>query len=164
MNPLRDVLKEKGDQRPNKDSDIWFRISNKLKDFDFSFTRMILELDFDALKIYDFILENKSHFPYLAGKKILPLWLRLINDATGIKLKNLNKIPIPIDIHTARVSLKILFGEELEGKVTNNITFRCQEGWKKALEGTKIYPCELDEPLWLIGKYSLLDKFLQDNK
>jgi len=52
---------------------------------------------------------NSRKFPYLAGasgnSKILSLWIRMLHDEIDINLKNLEKVPIPIDIHTARATL-----------------------------------------------------------
>jgi hypothetical protein len=45
-------------------------------------------------------------FPYLRGPKIGPLWLRMLGDNVGMsQLRNLEKVPIPVDIHVARATL-----------------------------------------------------------
>lgn len=157
------VLKEINDQRPNKDGQIWFTICKKLKEFDFSITRMLENLDFDAVKISDFLDNNKSDFPYLSGYKIKPLWLRIIDETIGLKLKRIEEIPLPIDVHTARMTLKMVFNEDLSKSIDENIRQKTQNAWRIILNGEEIYPLQLDEPLWLLGKYNLLNKFMEEH-
>jgi hypothetical protein len=60
----------------------------------------------DAWKLFNkkFNPKFKRSFPFLSGNKIFPLWIRMLHDNVGIDLKNLDKIPIPVDIHIARAS------------------------------------------------------------
>jgi len=59
-------------------------------------------------------------FPFLRGDKIGPLWLRMLRDNAGliqienmneipnsIGIRNLDKVPIPVDIHVARATLAL---------------------------------------------------------
>lgn len=157
------VLKEINDQRPNKDGLIWFTICKKLKDYNFQIFNLIESLDLDAIKINNYLEENKKSFPYLNGYKIKPLWLRIIDETVGIRLKGIKEIPIPIDVHTARMTLKIVFGEKFSGKIDKKLRKRTQNIWKEILKDEEIYPLQLDEPLWLLGKYNLLDKFMENH-
>lgn len=124
---------------------------------------MLEKLDFDAIRLSDFLEDNKPEFPYLSGNKIKPLWLRIIDETIGIKLKRIEKIPLPIDVHTARMTLKIVFNENLSRDINENIRKKTQNIWKTILNGEEIYPLQLDEPLWLLGKYKLLDKFMEEH-
>ncbi len=160
---LIDLFKKIKDQRPNKDARIWFTICKKLLEFEGDVYKLLYSIDFDAVKISEYLDSNKEDFPYLSGNKIKPLWLRMINDNVGIKLKRIEEIPIPIDVHTARMTLRIIFNEEFKGSVTEKLREKCQNIWKTVLEGAGIYPLQLDEPLWLLGKYKLLNKFLDEN-
>jgi hypothetical protein len=39
----------------------------------------------------------------LTADKILPFWvLRILKDVAGVGLKNLDKVPIPVDLHIAQ--------------------------------------------------------------
>ncbi|MFQ5531238.1 MAG: N-glycosylase/DNA lyase [Candidatus Nanoarchaeia archaeon] len=153
------------DQRPNQDSRIWFTICKTIHErFEGSIRKMFKILEEDAIKISDYVEQNKKNFPYLAGNKIKPLWLRVINDTAGIRLNRIKDIPIPVDVHTARLSLKILFNESFKGVVTNDTRIKVQEGWKQVLESEEFYPLQLDEPLWILGKYKLFDKFMRKGK
>jgi len=163
LDALIDLFTKIKDQRPNKDAKIWFTICKKLLEFNGSVKELLRYLDFDAVKISKYLDSNKEDFPYLNGYKIKPLWLRIINDTVGIKLKRIEEIPLPIDVHTARMTLKLIFNENFNGEITENLRKRIQDVWKFILKDTEIYPLELDEPLWLLGKYKLLNKFLKDH-
>ena len=163
QNSLIELFKNINDQRPTKDAGIWFTICKELLKSDGSIYNLLKSLDFDAVKVSDYLDSNKKHFPYLGGYKIKPLWLRIINDTVGIQLKRIKEIPIPVDVHTARVTLKLIFNETLDGEITKEIRERTQRVWESILEGTGIYPLQLDEPLWLLGKYELLNRFLQEH-
>jgi hypothetical protein len=65
-----------------------------------------VDCNWDAIQVLQSLRANKSHCPYISGNKIAPLWLRMLRDNMGIsKLENLNKIPIPVDVHVARATL-----------------------------------------------------------
>ena len=87
----------------------------------------------------------------------------MINDTVGIKLKRIENVPLPIDVHTARMTLRIVFNEDFDGKITKELREKTQKAWKSVLKNTGIYPLQIDEPLWLIGKYKLLDKFMNEH-
>ena len=124
---------------------------------------MLEKFDLDAIKISNFLDDNKSDFPYLSGYKIKPLWLRIIDETIGIKLKRIDEIPLPIDVHTARMTLKIVFNENLSGSINDSLRKKTQDIWKIILKQEKVYPLQLDEPLWLLGKYNLLNKFMEEH-
>lgn len=163
METLVKLFKDINEQRLQKDAKIWFTISEKLLEFDGSVYNLLKNLDFDAVKISGYLDKNKKDFPYLRGYKIKSLWLRMINDTVGIKLKRIEEIPVPIDVHTARMTLKIVFNEKFDGKITDELRDRTQKAWIAILENTNIYPLQIDEPLWLMGKYKLLDKFMNQH-
>lgn len=161
---LIEFFKKIKDRRPTKDGKIWFTICKKLIKFDGSVLKLLESLEFDAILVDEYLDENKKDFPYLNGYKIKPLWLRMINDTAGIRLTRIEEIPIPIDVHTARMTLKLVFNEDFDGRITPQLRERTQDAWKLILKGTPIYPLQMDQPLWLIGKYKLLDKFINEHK
>jgi len=163
QNNLIELFRIIKDRKPIKDSEIWFKICNSLKKFDFSVYEFLKGFDFDALRISNYIADNKSDFPFLSGNKIKPLWLRMIDDTALIKLKNIHYIPLPIDTHTARLTLKIIYNEKFDGDITQNTREKCQKAWEMILKDSEVYPCLLDEPLWIIGKYNLLEKFMEEH-
>lgn len=162
LDSLTKLFKNINDQRPTKDAKIWFAICKKLLEFDGSIYKLLEHIKFDALSISQYLDDSKDDFPYLSGYKIKPLWIRMIDDTANIKLKRIDEIPIPVNVHTARMTLKIIFNENFDGKITNELRKRTQNVWKTILNGTHIYPLQIDEPLWLMGKYKLLEKFMNE--
>ena len=104
------------------------------------------------------VITYKRYFPYLSGKKILPLWIRMMHDVVGIDLKNLEKIPIPVDIHVARATFCVggLKGEYV-GSI-QDIFGKIDEVWKDACESLPYYRLQLDEPLWHLSKYGCTNR------
>lgn len=101
---------------------------------------------------------NKKDYPYLSGDKIPLVWLRILKDNVGIKFKNIEKVPIPVDTHIARATLAtgvvrvkaIINKDELNDLV--------REAWFKSLDSLKIndkqiIPLDLDKPLWHLSRY-----------
>ncbi len=144
----RDMLKYKLALRPNKDLKIWKTLCETLNsEYDNNPIKLIEKFNYDALELYKYIGAERSKFPNLRGQKILPLWLRMLNQQVEIKLEKIDKIPIPVDTHVRKASVML------------GVTRRCndnniiRESWSKILEGTEIYPILLDEPLWILSKY-----------
>jgi len=163
LEALVELFKSINEQRPQKDAKIWFTICKKLLEFDGSVYKLLEYLNFDAMDISVYLDKNKEDFPYLRGYKIKSLWLRMVNDTAGIKLKKIEDIPVPIDVHTARMTLRIFFNEDFNGEITKELREKTQKAWKIVLSGTSIYPLQIDEPLWLLGKYRLLDRFMKEH-
>jgi hypothetical protein len=118
--------------------------------------RKLLELyNYNALLIYNQMrTKYRKDFPYLSGNKILPLWIRMLKDETNLELTNLEKIKIPIDIHTARASITTgcLVGN-FDGNFEDLAT-QSQDAWEESCKcmGLKYYPLQLDGPLWNLSR------------
>lgn len=98
-------------------------------------------------------------YPYLRGDKIGPLWLRMLRDNVGIdKLVNLERIPIPVDIHVARATLATgAVSGEYNGKLTG-LFEQIRVAWFESVKGLTIkgrsmIALDVDEPLWHLSKY-----------
>ena len=163
LEALIEFFKRIKDRRPTKDAKIWYTICKKLLEFNGSVYKLLEKLNFDALNIDEYLNDNRKDFPYLNGYKIKPLWLRMIHDTAEIKLNRIEKIHIPIDVHTARMTLKIIFNEDFDGNITKSLREKTQKAWIDILKNSQIYPLQLDQPLWLLGKYKLLDKFAKEH-
>ncbi|CAD6492391.1 MAG: hypothetical protein LAKADJCE_00297 [Candidatus Argoarchaeum ethanivorans] len=83
----------------------------------------------------------------------------MLRDNVGIaQLRNLEKVPIPVDIHEARATLTT-------GVVRGNIEVKLDElfgdirkAWFESVEGLSIknspmIALDVDEPLWHLSKY-----------
>jgi hypothetical protein len=147
-------------KKPEKDAWIWSTVSKSFFEaYNSDPMNLIKEHDCDALKLFNkkFDPKFKRRFPFLSGNKIFPLWIRMLHDNVGINLKNLDKIPIPVDIHVARASFTIGC---LTGKYTgtiSDISPKIDEAWKSVLElvnHPKLkYRLQLDEPLWHLSRF-----------
>lgn len=91
--------------------------------------------------------------------KIRPLWLRILRDNAGIEqLKNLDKIPIPVDIHVARATLAT---GVIRGKTQGRLHDPFEDirtVWAESVKelNAKDRPMialDVDEPLWHLSKY-----------
>ena len=98
-------------------------------------------------------------FPYLRGNKIGPLWLRMLRDNVGIeKLKNLEQVPIPVDIHVARATLSTgVVRGTYNGKL-DDLFESVRQAWFNSVDGLRIknrpmIALDVDEPLWHLSKY-----------
>ena len=148
-------------KKPIKDSlRIWKPICKSFYELFNSDPRILLkECNYDALGVFESMKSRyKRYFPYLSGRKILPLWIRMMNDVVGINLKNLDKIPIPVDIHIARATLCLGC---LKGEYTGSIEgifMEINEVWREACESLPYYRLELDEPLWHLSRYGCTNR------
>lgn len=154
-------------KRPNKDAGIWKRIGTTLYIKYEGDPRKFLESnEYDSCKIIkslndDKYIENEREvngFPNLRGKKIAPLWIRMLSDEARINLKNLDKIEIPVDIHVARASLSL---GVVRGKYNENqreeLFNKIRSAWSEGLGNTyydnkRIFPLDVDVPLWLLSR------------
>lgn len=98
-------------------------------------------------------------YPYLRGSKIGPLWVRMLRDNVGASgLKNLNQVPIPVDIHVARATLAL---GVVRGQVIDRLEVLFDEIrtiWSQSVEGLTaknkpMIALDLDEALWHLSKY-----------
>lgn len=97
--------------------------------------------------------EYKKNFPYLSGNKILPLWIRMLHDVISIDMENMNRIPIPIDVHIARATLTTGGMTGSYSGTVSSLKNKIQKVWKEACAGKKYYPLQFDEALWTLSKH-----------
>ena len=117
-------------------------------------------------------LENgrmKPDFPYLRGDKIGPLWLRMLRDnIKETRLKNLDRVPIPVDVHIARATFSIgIVNGQYEGNF--EVAFeRIRKAWFESVKGCSVgdrpmIALDVDEPLWHLSKYGRTNRDEQGN-
>jgi len=178
MNKIKEDMKKHNlSKRSEKDAEIWVRLSTtfyeKWKGDPYN---LFKNFNWDAERIIEELTEFKYDYPYLRGLKIAPLWLRMLRDIAGLEnLKNLEKIPIPVDVHIARASnflgviknndSSILEDDDELRKNYDKIRKAIRKAWSKSVEGLningkKIIALDMDEPLWLLSRYgcSKIDK------
>jgi hypothetical protein len=163
-----DMQIHKLSKKPKKDAHIWRTVGvTFFKKWDGDPRNFLQSCNWDSLAILE-RLKNDNHaynkrlvsdYPYLRGPKIGPLWLRMLRDNAGIEqLKNLDKVPIPVDIHVARATLATgVIRGKTQGSL-NNLFEDIRMVWAESVKGlnTKERPMialDMDEPLWHLSKY-----------
>ena len=166
MNKIKEDMKKHNlSKRSEKDAEIWVRLSTtfyeKWKGDPYN---LFKNFNWDAERIIEELTEFKYDYPYLRGLKIAPLWLRMLRDIAGLEnLKNLEKIPIPVDVHIARASnfLGVIKNDD-DSILKDDKLPKCygniRDAWSKSVEGLningkKIIALDMDEPLWLLSRY-----------
>jgi len=157
----KSMQKYKLSKRPNKDTKIWFKVAESLNNFyDGNPLNIVKEVNFDASKISNkkFDPTFKERFPYFAGRKIFPLWIRMLKDNININMKNLDKVPLPVDVHVSRSTFTTgALKGEYNGNINNEIYNLIYEVWRAAInqlnDSNLTYALQLDEPLWHLSKY-----------
>jgi hypothetical protein len=164
-----DMQKYNLSKKPDRDSKIWQRIgitlNSKYKGDPLNFFQTA---NYDAINIlarlqYDYYFDKdkkrqKPDFPNLRGPKIAPLWLRILKYQVGVQeIQNLDKVPVPVDIHVARASLSLgVVRGNFQGDL--NIKFdEIRNNWFKIVKDIKIdnrdmISLDVDEPLWILSK------------
>lgn len=165
---VKDMQKHGLSQRPERDANIWHTLgitfSSKWGGDPINF---IEGCNWDAIKILEHLIKDRhfanetliTDFPNLRGPKIGPLWIRMLRDNVGIsKLINLDKVPIPIDIHIARATITtgVLKGQYRGnlGKLFPEIRSAWAESIKElSIKSRPMIVLDIDEPLWTLSKY-----------
>ncbi len=155
-----DMVKYGLAQRINKDANIWKTVGTTFYTrWDGDPRKFLSSCEWNAPNVLRRMNKEKKEFPYLSGSKICPLWLRMLRDNVGIKnLHDMDKIPIPVDVHVARATLAT-------GIVRGNYNGSLQElfshirrAWWDSVEnlnisGSQMIAIDVDEPLWHLSKY-----------
>jgi len=102
---------------------------------------------------------TKDDFPLLRGKKIGPLWLRIMRDNAEItQIKNMDKVPLPVDVHTARATLTTGVIRGTYSGTLSGLFQPIRDAWSAALQdlpagSQPINALDIDAPLWTLSKY-----------
>lgn len=165
---IEDMQKYRLSKKPQKDANIWRTVGVTFyKKWEGDPRNFLKNCNWDAPTILK-RLKNDTHlyngrqvpdYPYLRGDKIGPLWLRMLRDNVGItELKNLDKVPIPVDIHVARATLTTgVVRGEFKGNITHLFDY-IRKAWFESVKGLSIknrpmIALDVDEPLWHLSKY-----------
>ena len=163
-----DMQKHELSKKPQKDANIWRIVGvtfykkwggdprNFLQDCHWDSSIILARLRSDT-HLYNGRLV--SDYPYLRGPKIGPLWLRMLRDNVGItQLKNLEHVPIPVDIHIARATLTTgIVRGHFRGRLDEVFEY-IRKAWFESVKGLSIknramIALDVDELLWHLSKY-----------
>ncbi|MGE9810297.1 hypothetical protein ACLIKE_03020 [Ferroplasma acidiphilum] len=157
-----DMEKYSLSQKSDRDAGIWIRNAISLKrDWGSNPCKIFKANGWDAVKILECIRDaknpedHKPAFLNLKGEKIGPLWIRMLRDSAGLEeFKNLEDVPMPVDIHVARATLAcgVVTGSA-EGFRLDSIRGLIRNAWKESMEGSENIPLDVDEALWHLSKY-----------
>lgn len=153
------MKKNRLSQKHTRDAGIWKRVSESFVNlYDSDPGRLIKECGSDAMKLYErrYDVRFRKNFPSLSGNKIFSLWIRMLHDNLGIELKNLEKIPIPVDVHVARATFTTgCLKREYKGSIAE-VSQKIDEAWKTIIAGVSHpklkYALQMDEALWNLSK------------
>lgn len=164
----KDMQKYELSKKPENDARFWRTVGvtfykkweadprNFLEDCDWDSLAILRRLR-DDTHLYNG--EQVSDYPYLRGPKIGPLWLRMLRDNVVIsELRNLEKVPIPVDIHVARATLATgVVRGYFEGRLDRLFEY-IRKAWFVSTEGLSLkdrsmMALDVDEPLWHLSKY-----------
>jgi len=178
-NIVNHMQRYKLSKKPRKDAEIWRTIITTFYEkWGGDPRRFLQECNWDAPVILE-RLERDRHiynrrsvldFPYLRGPKIGPLWLRMLRDNVGITdLLNMNRVPIPVDVHVARATLVT---GVLRGSFSGNVKelySLIREGWFKSVEkllfkNRPMISIDVDEPLWHLSKFGCSNRDPEDGR
>lgn len=175
--PFRQIIenmqKYKLSKKPHKDANIWRTVGSTFyKKWKGDPRNFLKDCNWDSLTILK-RLKNDSHlynkrripdFPYLRGPKIGSLWLRMLRDNVGItKLINLQRVPIPVDIHVARATLATgVVRGKFKGGLDELFEY-IRKAWFESVKDLTIkkkdiIALDLDEPLWHLSKYGCANR------
>lgn len=165
---IEDMQKYKLSKKPNQDAKIWSRNAiSFFKKWDGDPRNFLKDCDWDSLTILK-RLKSDTHvsdgksikdYSYLGGDKIGPLWIRMLRDNVGISnLNNLDKVPIPVDVHVARATLATgIVKGKFEGDLIT-LFDHVREAWFESVRDLRIkdrpmIALDVDEALWNLSKY-----------
>lgn len=164
---IEDMHKHKLSKKPAQDAYIWQTISKTFYEkWNGDPLKFLENCNWDSCVILERLRndihtndgKSKSDYPYLRGKKIGALWLRMLRDNVGItQLKNLDKVCIPVDIHVARATLTTgIVRGQFKGRLTE-LYEHIRNAWHDSVKGLNIksrdmIALDVDEPLWILSK------------
>lgn len=155
---LRDLLAEFGvSQRHGPDSSAWATIADSLLDKTNPVTKAVYDGRGEAQEILDRLRSTnrgKAAFPLLRGPKIGPMWVRMLVAPGEATIKNMDVIPVAVDVHVKRVT-KYLIPSAPQDRTS------IQSAWDHAVRNAEIIGPQglsntcaaLDPALWTFGKY-----------
>lgn len=151
---MSDMQRYRLSRKPEKDAQIWYDICQTLtRYFKGSVQDLLQAGEYDARLIIGLLRDPRYRFPYLKGKKIAPLWLRMLADSwQGHPIQALQHLPIPVDRHIAAATVMTGCIREIDGVDWETLIANVVLVWFRACEGTPYYPLQFDEALWHLSR------------
>lgn len=153
MGVFEEIKEKNGGVFRIQDIGIWLSISTTLLEFGGGTSTLLEKFDNDAFRIYEELSGNlKKKFPFLSGSKILPMWLKVLFEDADIPLKNIKKIPLPVDKNVARITHNLILMEKFkDGNVNVKVRENVRNIWEQIAKEMNIPVIVFDTPLWFLG-------------
>lgn len=143
-------------QSPLQDARYIKRIASSMHLFFHSDPFCFLEdCNYEGEKVLNLIRSYRYRrgFPFLKSRKLAPVWLQFLYEQGGLPLKGIETFPLEVDSHIIRSTINCgaVLGS-FKGSMSDlkNII----DGiWKEACQELHIYPLQLKEPLWYLGRF-----------
>jgi len=131
------------------DAVTWHAVASVLESFfDGSVAELIQRCDYSAPSLLATIRRMPTKIRYLSGPKIGPLWVRMLRDNCDVAIKQMEALPIPVDVHVARATLAV-GAIESDSSVPEAVLYqKIRDVWVDACKGTGFYPMQFDKALW----------------
>ena len=108
--------------------------------------RLLEEANYDAPTLLDIVRKDRrEQFHSLGGKKVGALWMRLLHEEVH-SLDRIRQVDIPVDSRIENVTNELLGVNYSKAEVRNF--------WREFCIEYDLIPVEIDQPLWLLDKYS----------
>jgi hypothetical protein len=101
-----------------------------------------------------------SRFPFLAGPKVGPMWIRMLVEPGNARIDDIHVLPVAVDVQVRKVT-ENLGVTKTAGQDLERVRTQIQRGWQEAIDnGTAVGPeqlrgtaAALDPVLWFWGKW-----------
>lgn len=104
--------------------------------------------------------EKTSRFPFLAGPKVGPMWIRMLAEPGAARIDEIHVLPVAVDVQVRKVT-ENLGVTTTQGQDLERVRTEIQRKWQDAIDhGNAIGPeqlrgtaAALDPVLWFWGKW-----------
>lgn len=142
------------------DIGIWLLIADALLEYDGKTSKLLENFDSNAWRIYsEFTGRLKKRFPFLSGDKILPMWLKILSEDAEVKLKNMEKLPLPVDKNVAEATFNLILKKSFQGIVDKRVKETVRNVWRRIADRLNVPVISFDTPLWTLGGIGCSDPY-----
>ena len=168
---LSRLLRKSGVSKLHKqDAPAWRRIAESLRSRSLSPVRRVIDGGVgDAAQLLEDLRgcdrTGDSWFPLLSGLKIGAMWVRMMAEPGGARIRNMDVVPVAVDTHVRCITERLGVTDTRNCPSTENARPAIQHSWKKAVDAVDIGGpagiagtcAALDPALWYFGKNCLDD-------
>jgi len=164
----RDMQQHSLAKKPRKDPWIWRTIGVTFhKKWGGDPRRFLADCGWSAQEVLERLRDDRHlsgarqvpDYPYLRGPKIGTVWVRILRDNAGMTdLVDLEKVPIPVDVHIARATLRLGVVRGNYSGSLSGLFEHIRQAWSSSVRGLScgdraMVALDVDEPLWHLSKY-----------